>query len=261
MHLIECGTIKTLFEKIFSSSAKNKLELKELEMLNKKFQLIKLPHSEGTRRFPQIDVSKREFKRLKAHEYGFIMQHYTYLFEGILDEKVYKILTLFGSGYCLITKNSISKEDLIQAFHYFHDYLTLGVQEFGESFLTLKNHGLIEILRNIRDLGPIHGFSAKGFESLNGKLLRCVNGTKDSTILTLNSFQLKTVLKHVFQNLPNLEGNQINKQENELYFQALIKFGIVESHSSWETLKINGSSKQFTFKGFLFQLNNKDLTV
>ena len=69
------------------------------------------------------------------------------------------------------------------------DFVLLFPELYGERNCVLNTHLLIHLCQQVRQWGPLWAFSAFGFESMNGHLMRYLHGTyrlADQLVFSLN---------------------------------------------------------------------------
>ncbi len=88
------------------------------------------------------------------------------------------------------------------------DFVLLFPELYGERNCVLNTHLLIHLCQQVRQWGPLWAFSAFGFESMNGHLMRYLHGTyrlADQLVFSLN---LKETLNSLHSKLLSTETEQ-----------------------------------------------------
>lgn len=99
--------------------------------------------------------------------------------KGLLPTEYLEHLTLFISSLHLLLRNSIDKRDIPKIKKNLLEFVKDFQKLFGHDQMTMNIHKLIHVSELVLNWGPLWVYSAFGFESKNGQIVKYVKGTTD----------------------------------------------------------------------------------
>ncbi|KAK3928780.1 Halomucin [Frankliniella fusca] len=188
LHPIFVGVVKDYFERLFSSEGNNYVGLNNIALINRRWLTIKFPSCIA--RKPRKILS---YKRWRGTEFrNFLLYGLTCL-DGAVDENIVDNLRRLANAVYLLSQQSISEDNLIQA----EEDLMVFLFEFEDMFhveaMKFNVHVLTHLVEVVRSLGNLYAHSTCNFESWNHRLKKYVTsswGACDQVVfrLLLNMF-------------------------------------------------------------------------
>lgn len=174
MHLLYLGNVKKFCEgQVDNKFSCPKLSGRKLEILNSRMiQLTEYCPTEFNRRPREIT----QYKHFKATEYRqFLLYTAPAVLLNVLDEEYYlHVMILHCVTRLLVSENTQPvMYDFCQSS--LESYVRLCETLYGESFISYNVHGLLHVVKDVENLGPLESFSAFCYENnmpLFRKLIR-----------------------------------------------------------------------------------------
>lgn len=150
-----------------------------VDIVDSRLKKIKPPFS-----FQRLPRSlKTEIAMMKASDYKMFFFYYAIpVLSNILPEPYWNHLCKIVSALSMLSKNSVSPEEIDIAEELLHSYVSEFQDLYGVRYLGLNLHQLLHIPLVVRNLGPSWVYSCFFYESLNGQLLQLVHGTRHAAL-------------------------------------------------------------------------------
>lgn len=131
----------------------------------------------GVQRLPRS--IEKNLCYLKASELKLWLFYYCLpLLKGIMQHMYYDHLKLLVLGSYLLSKDSISRQDLNRASILLTEFVSRFEHLYTRANMSCNVHQLLHLCNVASDFGPLRHTSTFGYESLNGKLTKLVKGTR-----------------------------------------------------------------------------------
>ncbi|XP_049515826.1 uncharacterized protein LOC125947007 [Dermacentor silvarum] len=148
-----------------------------------------------TTRLPR---SLREMKFWKASEWrDWLLFFSPVVLKGFLPRKYYKNWTMFVALMHFCLQPSIPLDRIAEVKKLFVRFLKDYQELYGRECMSYNAHILLHMVDHVSQWGPLWGFSAYPFESMNGRLLRLVNGTRYAHAQIVEKFAILMSLPQV----------------------------------------------------------------
>jgi hypothetical protein len=158
----------------------------KLDQLNSRMKNIRPPTN--ITRLPR-SFSQRKF--WKASEWrAFLIFYSLPVLNGILPTIYLAHLTLLSHAMYLLLQETITPSDLDNAEKLLQTFVSDFENLYGLCNMSYNLHILLHIPYTVKLWGPLWCYSAYGFESFNGVLLKMFNGTQFVSKQIVNSFYL-----------------------------------------------------------------------
>lgn len=165
---------------------------------------------------------KNQLAYWKALEYKMFLLYYSVLvLKDLMDEEYYVHHCQLVSGLYLLSKDSVSNDDIQRASELLSTYVERFEVLYGLRWLSLNVHQLIHFHECVEDLGPLWVFSCFIWEDLNGKLVKLVHGTRYAGLQIAKAASCVMNLPIYVNNLP--DGAVKSYCENLLYSKRKVK--------------------------------------
>ena len=196
MHCVLLGITKRLIVLLFSKeNASKPYSMRKHEgELNARINKLKPPLF--IKRAPR-PIS--ELKYWKASELkSFLLYYGPVILCDILTDAYYSHFLLLSEAIYILLKDSISQSDVEYAENLLEEFVIIFPGLYESRYLTLNFHLLLHLPENVRQLGPIWGYSCFPYEDANGFLMKLVKGTQSVHSQLIDSMAIT-------QGLPYLE--------------------------------------------------------
>ncbi|KAJ1532215.1 hypothetical protein ONE63_000835 [Megalurothrips usitatus] len=177
MHGVFLGVCKLLM-KLWFSSEYNQFEFSLnnlVQLVDARLKLIRPPSF--VQRVPRS--IEKHLKHWKASEYKLWMMYYSVpVLKGIMNEEYLDHYVKLVSAIFLLSKDSISLDDVLAAKTLLHSFVRDFARLYGIRFLGLNVHQLLHLPSIVLDLGPCWVYSCFFLEGMNGYLSKMYHGTR-----------------------------------------------------------------------------------
>lgn len=109
---------------------------------------------------------------------------------GILPEPYYSHLKLFIHGITLLSSNSISNDEILEADICLKYFVKRFEELYGLRNMTMNLHLLLHLAENVRKNGPLWCTSCFPYEDINGKLKFQVKSSNAAHLQIYSSINL-----------------------------------------------------------------------
>lgn len=212
MHCIFLGIIEGFLKKWISPSNREEPFYigNRLEEINQRVLSVKLPHSEQSRMPRPITLNLKHFK---AHDYKLFLLYFSIVMRGILPERYFLHFQLLVTSVRILSRKCKNTQSLVKcAQYYINEFLSKGIELYGESIMTMKLHSLLHLTECVLDFGPLPEFSAFRPEHFNGLLTRQVHGTKNFLQQVLQRFTTFTLFHNMIEVARDCLNRPISKE-------------------------------------------------
>ncbi|KAK3920081.1 Peroxisome biosynthesis protein PAS1 [Frankliniella fusca] len=183
LHPIYVGVVKDYFEELFLPEGAYYIRPGNLAILNRRWLAVKFPTCLA--RKPRKIAT---FKRWRGSEFRNFLLYGLPCLAGLVTDNIFDNLQRLSNAAFLLSKQSISEDDLIQA----EEDLSVFCYEFQDLFGVAKMkfnvHVLTHLTEVVRSLGNLYVHSTFNFESWNHRLKKLVTsswGTCDQVVFRL----------------------------------------------------------------------------
>ncbi|XP_055356187.1 uncharacterized protein LOC129601417 isoform X1 [Paramacrobiotus metropolitanus] len=188
MHQFDEGVTKYLLGQLCEHDSVLRLPKSKIQQINEQWLSVVIP---GHHNRPPRDIL--EYKRMKAHELRFFMQHAApFVLKNILPENVYKVFCHASRVIWLCTKESITTTDINELQTQCHDFLKSFQHYFGIGEMKYSVHLMQHIPYAVELFGPLHILSCYGPEHNIGKISRRVLAMNNTAKHIMNNFNMLT---------------------------------------------------------------------
>lgn len=200
MHCVLLGVTKRLLTLWFSKDNANEpfSFFRHTDEVNRRLAKLKPPLF-----ITRAPRPLSELKYWKASEYkSFLLYYGPVILVDILNNSYYSHFLLLSEGIYILLKQSIKMDELKHAENLLEQFVMTFATLYKARYLTLNFHLLLHFPENVKQLGPIWGYSCFPFEDGNGFLMKLVKGTQH-----VHSQLIDTMA--IVHGLPYLEKNSI----------------------------------------------------
>ncbi|XP_075527413.1 uncharacterized protein LOC142559720 [Dermacentor variabilis] len=134
--------------------------------------------------------------------------------KGFLPSRYYKNWMKFVAVMHFCLQSSIPMDKIMKVKRVMVQFLKDNQELYGQESMTYNAHILVHMVDHVDQWGPLWGFSAFPFESMNGRLVSLVNGTRYAHMQIIEKFAILTSLQQVVP---------MNNGWKSEYFQSFVK--------------------------------------
>ncbi|KAH7985680.1 hypothetical protein HPB49_026311 [Dermacentor silvarum] len=194
MHAVCNGFVRTTAFLWFSHKRQNEFSLgSHLQEINERLSQL-TPVWETTR----LPRSLLEMKYWKASEWrDWLLFFSPVVLKGFLPSRYYKNWMKFVAIMHFCLQSSIPMVKIRKVRRLMVQFLKDYEELYGQESMTYNAHILVHMVDHVDQWGPLWGFSAFSFESMNGRLVSLVNGTRYAHMQIIEKFTLLTALQQV----------------------------------------------------------------
>lgn len=136
---------------------------------------------------------------------------------GLLPSKYYENWLRFVEIMHFCLQASIPMDRIDEVRKCMVDFLKEYEKLYGKPHMTFNAHILVHMVDHIKQWGPPWGFSAFPFESVNGKLVRFVNGTRYAHSQIIEKFCIRQSLPQILSMTTQWQCEEIRLFVRSLY--------------------------------------------
>ncbi|XP_042150447.1 uncharacterized protein LOC121838324 [Ixodes scapularis] len=139
----------------------------------------------------RLPRSLKDMKFWKSSEWRSWMLFYSpVVLKGFLPKKYFDNWLKFVRIMHFLLSRSVPLDSLPQVKRAMTAFLKEFEELYGQVNMTYNTHLLLHLIDSVRLWGPLWGYSAYPFESMNGKLVRLVNGTRYVQCQIIDKFSI-----------------------------------------------------------------------
>ncbi|KAK3923894.1 Cytochrome P450 monooxygenase TRI4 [Frankliniella fusca] len=183
LHPVYVGIVKDYFERLFSREGTHYIGVGNIAVISGRWLGIKFPNCIS--RKPRKISS---FKRWRGTEFRNFLLYGLCCLDGVVGENIVSNLRRLANAVFLLSKQSISEDDLIQAEGDIMVFLYEFEDMYQVSEMKFNVHVLVHLVEVVRSLGNLFAHSTFFFESWNHRLKKYVTsswGTCDQVVFRL----------------------------------------------------------------------------
>lgn len=167
MHCVYLGIVKrTVNLMLDSKNHREPYYIKKPNQVILSNRLVKLKPPSNILRRPRSLFQRNDFK---ANEFrGLLLYFLPLALNGLLDSKYIKHFQLLSSGIYLLSKSSVSKDDIVIARSKLNEFADKFETLYGKTNVTLNLHTCRHVANDVEHLGPTWTHTAFAFEARNG---------------------------------------------------------------------------------------------
>ncbi|XP_069103063.1 uncharacterized protein [Argopecten irradians] len=198
MHCVLLGITKRLINLWFSKEHAGKPFNVSDKVDKVDSKIVKLQPPMTISRAPRTIA---ELKYWKASEYrSFLLFYGPIVLMNVLCSQYYDHFLLLSGAIFILLKDSVEHQELEQAEDFLEYFVATFTGLYEPRFLTLNFHLLLHLPGNVRQMGPLWGYSCFPFEDANGFLMKLVKGTQSVHSQLIDSIAIMHSLPHLRQN-------------------------------------------------------------
>ncbi|XP_055356746.1 uncharacterized protein LOC129601863 [Paramacrobiotus metropolitanus] len=183
MHQFDEGVTKYLLSLLCELDSVLALTKAQKNEINRRWMRIIIPAHHNR---PPRDIG--EYKRMKAHELRFFMQHAApFVLKDVLPSSVYEVFCHASRIIWLCTKEAISPTDVAELRDHCNQFLESFQTCFGISEMKYSVHLTQHIAYAVELFGPLHILSCYGPEHHIGKISRKVLAMQNTAKHIMNN--------------------------------------------------------------------------
>ncbi|XP_033748473.1 uncharacterized protein LOC117333331 [Pecten maximus] len=198
MHCVLLGVTKRLINLWFSKeNCRKKFSFwNKFDEVNQKMLNLKPPLT-----ITRPPRALSELKYWKASEYrSFLLFYGPVILLNALSSEYYFHFLLLSEAVFILLKDSIEFQELDRAENLLEHFVATFTGLYEPRYLTLNFHLLLHLTDNVRQLGPIWGYSCFPFEDANGFLMNLVKGTQSVHCQLVDSMAIMHGLPYLKKN-------------------------------------------------------------
>nr|XP_054928516.1 uncharacterized protein LOC129385660 [Dermacentor andersoni] len=167
----------------------------------------------------RLPRSLTEMKFWKASEWRDWLLYYSpFVLKDFPPSNCYRNWTKFVVIMHFCLQSTVPMDKIPKVKELLIEFLREYEHIYGKECMTYNSHILVHMVDNVRQWGPLWSFSAYPFESMNGKLVRFVNGTRYAHLQIIEKFC-------ILQSLPQVLSATMYWQNKDLksFVKSLLK--------------------------------------
>ncbi|KAL7293236.1 hypothetical protein TKK_0013376 [Trichogramma kaykai] len=247
MHLCCIGVMEKILAGIVSGKYAERVHL------SKEYQMLLEARLSEVTKFCPVDFARKPFKiqkhtKFKATEYRQIMLYSgSSTFSGLVQEDAYRHYLLFNAAMRIFIMPEPS-EDLLDAAENFIKIFVIGAEKvYGSEFITYVTHGLLHLIEDVRNFGPLDSYSAFPYEN-HMSFFRRVCRKRNHHLQQI--FNRRQESHRNIRKLP--ESVDLIKVKGEHYSRPLVELPTIQDYRQFSSLE---------YKSMTLNLKNSDNTV